>query len=252
MKIKQRKQLATRVTRIWERPTLTGFTLVELLVVIAIIGLLAAVLLPTLVRAKGKTYRVQCATNLHQLSLGLNGFVADNRVYPLFGLWIYALSTEGCGVDYTKGVWRCPSCRWYADKLPPRWVAPSYSYNGYGLFSDGRVYTLGLDGLGAYTTEEYGGQLYGPPVRESEVARPDDMMAMGDALGPGNLFRREDLDHVEFYGNAAERHTGKANVVFCDGHVESPTLKFLDLDTSEAALARWNRDHQPHQELLAP
>jgi prepilin-type processing-associated H-X9-DG protein len=31
---------------------------------------------------------------------------------------------------------------------------------------------------------------------------------------------------------------GKANVVFCDGHVESPTLKFLFEDTSDAALAR--------------
>jgi hypothetical protein len=28
-------------------------------------------------------------------------------------------------------------------------------------------------------------------------------------------------------------------VVFCDGHVESPTLKFLFEDTSDAALARW-------------
>jgi len=46
--------------------------------------------------------------------------------------------------------------------------------------------------------------------------------------------------------------TGKANVVFCDGHVESPTLEFLFKDTSAAALSRWNRDHQPHRERLAP
>jgi len=45
---------------------------------------------------------------------------------------------------------------------------------------------------------------------------------------------------------------GKANVVFCDGHVESPTLQFLFADTSDAALSRWNRDHQPHRERLAP
>jgi prepilin-type processing-associated H-X9-DG protein len=44
---------------------------------------------------------------------------------------------------------------------------------------------------------------------------------------------------------------GKANVVFCDGHVESPTLAFLFTDTSDAALSRWNRDHQSHRELLA-
>ena len=48
------------------------------------------------------------------------------------------------------------------------------------------------------------------------------------------------------------RHQGKANVVFCDGHVESPTLQFLFADTSDAALSRWNRDHLPHREKLSP
>jgi prepilin-type processing-associated H-X9-DG protein len=48
------------------------------------------------------------------------------------------------------------------------------------------------------------------------------------------------------------RHQGKANVVFCDGHVESPTLEFLFADTSAAALSRWNRDHLPHREKLSP
>ena len=51
---------------------------------------------------------------------------------------------------------------------------------------------------------------------------------------------------------AYARHQGKANVVFCDGHVESPTLKFLFEDTSDAALSRWNRDHLPHREKLSP
>jgi len=31
---------------------------------------------------------------------------------------------------------------------------------------------------------------------------------------------------------------GQANVLFCTGHVESPTLKFLFEDTSNAALVR--------------
>jgi prepilin-type processing-associated H-X9-DG protein len=48
------------------------------------------------------------------------------------------------------------------------------------------------------------------------------------------------------------RHQGKANVMFCDGHVESPTLQFLFEDTSDAALVRWNRDHLPHREKLSP
>ncbi|MDD5139721.1 MAG: hypothetical protein PHY43_05600 [Verrucomicrobiales bacterium] len=49
----------------------------------------------------------------------------------------------------------------------------------------------------------------------------------------------------------------KANVVFYDGHVESPPLKFLFEDTSAAALARWKSlqtatSHLPHREKLSP
>jgi prepilin-type processing-associated H-X9-DG protein len=48
------------------------------------------------------------------------------------------------------------------------------------------------------------------------------------------------------------RHQGRLNVLFCDGHVESPTLQLLFVDASDAALVRWNRDHQPHREQLSP
>ena len=41
-------------------------------------------------------------------------------------------------------------------------------------------------------------------------------------------------------------------MIFCDGHVESPTLQFLFADTSDVALSRQNRDHLPHREKLSP
>ena len=103
----------------------SAFSLVELLVVIAIIGILAALLLPSLAQSKGKAQQIHCASNLRQLGVGLHLFLESYSSFPLFSSptngdlpgrsWMEQLERGGLGVAspspdyYLEGVRRCPS-----------------------------------------------------------------------------------------------------------------------------------------------
>lgn len=249
----------------------TGFSLVELLVVIAVIVVLASLLLPAISRARQKAHKAACINNLHQLGIGLQSFVADNNAYPSIigttntGNWWWAIQVQneisGKSEPITdfvsQGIWRCPSALRVIPWPPSNGREPfcSYGYNAFGVLPGWTTNLLGLDGLPAHLPISR--VIDSPPVAETGVVAPADMMAIGDSIDGRVIFRRwlmewsrfRDFDRARF-GRSSDRHQGSINVLFCDYHVESPTVKFVFEDKSDVALVRWNRDHQPHREAL--
>jgi prepilin-type N-terminal cleavage/methylation domain-containing protein/prepilin-type processing-associated H-X9-DG protein len=250
-----------------------AFTLTEMLVVVAIIGILAALLLTATTRAIVMVRRIHCANNERQLGQAMQLFVGDNHVYPQTSrteswtddlnheLEIKTRSHQAFFMD--EGIWKCPSAVRPVDWPPPpeetNEIYASYGYNSHGMWTWPET---NIFGLGMENAPRPSNPPPASPVHDSEIVNPSDMMALGDGfvghdyiLESGRFgFGRTYMVQSSLKGNPdpASRHHGKANVVFCDGHVESPTLKFLFADTSDAALVRWNRDHLPHREKLSP
>jgi len=231
----------------------TGFTLIELLVVIAIIAILAAMLLPSLSRAKTAGQSAACKSNLHQIGVALKLYTDEFQKFPVcaaitsgqgqvLGLW------DGTLLPFAgnnRVVFSCP-----ANKDAPQWTNnpaqprrnSSYGYNmaGSGRYPATGV-SLGLDGGYNMSTRGY--------LPESQVRMPSDMIAVADCkpkLGGGDS-DLDDLFPINLLAELAARHNNGENVVFCDGHVEY-AKHLVWLEKSERARKRWNNDNAPHPE----
>jgi len=73
-----------------------AFTLIELLTVIAIVGILTAILLPAIGKAKAKAKRINCVNNLKQVGIAFAGFAADNH-----GRYPWHMTPRGINLQFS-------------------------------------------------------------------------------------------------------------------------------------------------------
>jgi prepilin-type N-terminal cleavage/methylation domain-containing protein/prepilin-type processing-associated H-X9-DG protein len=264
--------------------TFQGFTLIELLVVIAIIAILAALLLPALSKAKDKAKSVSCVSNLKQLGITLIMYKDDYQstyppgLNPAGGVWIWppllrTYTTKGTDTR----VFRCPAAPDAADWIPTfgsglpaqyGYQANEYelepggkSFMSYGYNCWGSADKYPVYGMGVYYNDSNAGD---PFVKESSIVKPSQMIVIGDSNWKTNA--GGDPNWSGFIGAyedppgsqrqwPLDLHNLLANIVFCDGHVQSMKrtafIPYSPYNTypgggADAACSLWNRDFQPH------
>ncbi len=207
-----------------------GFTLTELLVVIAIIAVLSSISFTVFFRATAASHRVGCINVMHQVGVGLSGYMADNGRLP------GPMSSNGQSPNYKNpngpalfhqlmpylGLEEQSSTTGLPDSLvcPAfRKRYPGWNSNGHGNQA-GRMYRLNQD------QRIRGKRIWGPQsVDDQETGTmSESVVANGtDENSAARIFVLTDGCSDEMTNPV---HGKVRNFLFLDFHVESLALDF--------------------------
>jgi len=198
-----------------------GFTLVELLVVMAIIGVLAALLLPALARAREAARRTSCVNNLRQIGIAFRLYLLENRdtypaaqdplnADPYYWLWMgrgfrNPLAEFIPGDKERPGVFFCPSD--IRQSSVDVYERTSYAYSMTFYHSPSQI-----DAMDS-TAHTYASALAVPaiPQRSAAVRHPSKKILVGEWYS----------NHAAWANDAGWfGWGGSRNYLFADGHVE--------------------------------
>lgn len=236
----------------------SGFTLIELLVVIVIIALLAAILFPVFAKARERARQTTCLSNIKQIGLALTQYQGDydeTNVSAFFGPATCKNhpNPEGSAVPcmswldviypYVKNtnVYNCPDEASKTIQISPVAAGGTPAINPYQYRGDGSFGGYSINN--SYYNNN--GSVYlkhspdGVPI--SRIEAPSTTFWVTE--GNGGLFNgprtasagqigtpRNELDPriIIYNGNApnaiVERHSGRTNMLYCDGHVKTKNL----------------------------
>lgn len=196
---------------------LRGFTLIELLTVIAIIGILAAILIPVVGRVREQARGSVCQTNLRSIGMAMLLFAEDN---------------EGRLPPFSDPNWRSPQGLWWLEGLLGQDLYGNQNWPNY-LEDQWNDTTKRADNLVCPQSMSVHSGLMGPGYgynipdgAHSTMRRLDGIHYPTRFVLVADAFIRPDKWYDPALGLAAgsnfpnTSHSGGANYVFADGHVE--------------------------------